>query len=253
MLEAGLPDEGPRHERPGRYSGSGRSRWTWAGSIDGTSLPEALSVKGGGKKRGGTPARGNGGLITILNRVMPDGGESDWNKQEKLVAIAIAKRMGGKLEAWPGVGTIAQMSGVCRDSVHKALKRLCGPNGLFKKRRRGRGSSNLYVVSPSLMSDKLDISGATSEPPRPTETPAAGSDSPERRMIPGPPESGELSSETLLPFWPPDPPARRSRSKRVVARHPNLVPDVITQLRERLSKTSVVPPNDDEGTRERGA
>lgn len=146
---------------------------------------------------------GAGGLIIILNEVFPREGKR-WSKNQKLVATAIAVHMGGKVTAWPSVETISRMSGVCRDSVYKALGSLCGPGGLLKRRRRGRGMSNLYEVRPLMPSDS-----------------DTDDDSEERRL------------PILLPNQTGSRPKRRTRRSQV-QELPNLIPGLVAELKHRL-------------------
>ena len=92
-----------------------------------------------------------GGLVTVLNAIHAPG--CRLGKNARLVAVAIAWRMGGKSEAWPGLPSIMSEAHMSRSVAFAALSEACGAEGLFDRRRRGLGQTNLYTVKKSVSAD----------------------------------------------------------------------------------------------------
>ncbi len=91
------------------------------------------------------PQRGprvHGGIFRILNAV--HGRNCTLGKNARLVAIAIAWRMGARQEVILGVRGIMASTRLGRSAASKALAEACGPKGVLTKTRRGRGNCNQY-------------------------------------------------------------------------------------------------------------
>jgi len=172
------------------------------------------------------PQKKYGGLVIVLNLVFGSFGKS-LTKNEKLVALAIGHHMRRKHFAFPGVPVLVKETGICRDSVITALRKLCGGEGIFNRQRRGPDHTNLYTLKPSMMSENSDIKEDTGS--RRGQSFSAWLDS-------------QPSPVPLFEFgWLTAAPARRRR-RRTSLDIPSLLPDLIAQLKANLSPKQGRPP-----------
>ena len=76
--------------------------------------------------------------------------ELDLPSTEKFVLLIIANFSNDKEgTAWPAQSTIAEITGFSRQTVNKAIKRLCNKNVLLSSRRsaEGKSTSNVYRIN----------------------------------------------------------------------------------------------------------
>lgn len=103
------------------------------------------------------PPKVQGGLVRILNDVHDK--RCTLGKNARLVAIAIAWRMGRRQAAILGVRGIMEATGLGRSAVSIALAKACAPGGVLVKTRRGRGNCNQYEPRPDRRAGTMEATG----------------------------------------------------------------------------------------------
>lgn len=75
-------------------------------------------------------------MFGALDAVLREG--APWTPRQRLVAVALIRRLNPRGEAWPSQHDLAVRTGLSERTVRRALGQLCGESGLFHRSRDGR-------------------------------------------------------------------------------------------------------------------